>query len=144
MDFKRQIKLGIFVTTGLIVLGLLITPSVNQLFHMAVGDVSVVKTTKTALTVSATSQKAKLASSVTRRIKATTSKSTTATNLPKQTRQKKALAFADHVQPAAQKVEPRPKNVGARMTSPMKWQQPAPKVPQPTRPAADFAVIAKN
>lgn len=33
MNFKRKIKLGIAMVTGTLVVGLLVAPSVNQLFH---------------------------------------------------------------------------------------------------------------
>lgn len=53
MDFKRKMKLGIFMVTGSLALGLVTAPSVNQLYRRLGNNVSVVSEPATAVTVKA-------------------------------------------------------------------------------------------
>lgn len=59
MNFKQRLKLGIFVVTGSLVLGLVAAPSVNQFFQPLDDQVSVISNPATTITVKAIRQRAK-------------------------------------------------------------------------------------
>jgi len=63
MNFKQKLKLGIFVVTGSLVLGLVAAPSVDQFFHPLDGQVSVISNSATTITVKAIRQRAKMVKS---------------------------------------------------------------------------------
>lgn len=73
MNFKRKIKLGIAMVTGTLVVGLLVTPSVNQLCHH---DGQVVRQS-TAVTVKALTNPTKTTAAIQPKLAV---KSTTKTN----------------------------------------------------------------
>jgi len=59
MNFKQKLKLGIFVVTGSLALGLVTAPSVNQIFHPLDDQVSVIRNPATTITIKAIHLQAK-------------------------------------------------------------------------------------